>query len=625
MSLSPQWLDELRARISLSGVIGRSVRVQKAGREFKACCPFHNEKTPSFTINDEKGFYHCFGCGAHGDVIRWMTDHQGLPFMEAVKELASQAGMEVPAPDPRAAMRAEQQKSLHDVMAAAQDFFVRSLAGEGGAEARRYLASRGFPQAIVREFGFGYAPAGRQALKEALSAFPEAMLIEAGLRIVVEGKDPYDRFRDRLMLPIMDARGRVIAFGGRILAADKTDAPKYLNSPDTPLFDKGRTVYNLHRAAPAARSSNRIVVVEGYMDVVALAAAGIAEAVAPLGTALTEHQIERLWRVTECPTLCFDGDAAGQRAAMRAVVRALPMLMPGHSLRIAVLPQGMDPDDIVKKQGPQAMEALLAEARSLIDVLWEAEKAAGPLDTPEDKAGFKARLMAHADTIQHPDIKALYRSELNQRFGDFAFARRERAPFQPAQRTGGQRGGAQRGGKGQPWKPAPPPLPADATARMQKIGSHDALLAAVLAALVARPAAIQRHAETLARLHPAQSSQAALLDALLALADSQDDLEEGRLLTILGERHLRVPSAMDFGEIRFGFLAQREGSAEELADAIALLVEFPEVEAALETANQRYQSELSPETEAEKERLRERRLALLARLGQMGRARASLE
>ena len=318
MSLTPQWLDELRSRISLSGVIGRSVRVTKAGREFKACCPFHNEKTPSFTINDEKGFYHCFGCGAHGDVIRWMTDHQGLPFMDAVKELALQAGMEVPAPDPRAAKKAEQQKSLHDVMQAAQDFFVRCLAEDRGSEARRYLASRGFPAQIVRDFGFGFAPDSRTALKEALSAFPDEMLIEAGLRIVVEGKEPYDRFRGRLMLPILDPRGRVIAFGGRILTAEKTDAPKYLNSPDTPLFDKGRTVYNLHRAGPASRQNGRVVVVEGYMDVVALAAAGIGEAVAPLGTALTEHQIERLWRLVETPTLCFDGDSAGQRAAMRA-------------------------------------------------------------------------------------------------------------------------------------------------------------------------------------------------------------------------------------------------------------------------------------------------------------------
>ena len=611
-------MDELRTRISLSGVIGRSVRVQKAGREFKACCPFHNEKTPSFTINDEKGFYHCFGCGAHGDVIRWMTDHQGLPFMDAIKELAAQAGMDVPTPDPRAAQRQEQQKSLHDVMAAAQDFFVRSLHGDGGAAARAYLGSRGFPQGVVREFGFGFAPDSRTAMKDALSAFPDAMLIEAGLRIVVDGKEPYDRFRNRLMLPICDQRGRVIAFGGRILDAQKTDAPKYLNSPDTPLFDKGRTVYNLHRAGPAARASSRIVVVEGYMDVVALAAAGIAEAVAPLGTALTEHQIERLWRVTECPTLCFDGDAAGQRAAMRAVLRALPLLQPGHSLRIATLPQGMDPDDVVKARGPQAMEDLLAGGRSLVEVLWEAERDAAPLSTPEDKAGLKARLMAHVETIAHPDIKALYRRDLLERFGDLAFARRERPQVQ---RTGGHRAAD---GKRGSWKPAPPPLSPEATARLQRVGTGDGLLAAVIAGLIAHPREIGRHAEALARLSPADPALAATLDTLIEQADSAEPLESGALLTILAERRLQTPQAVDYAGMRFGFLGDMGTSgADELAEAVSLLVELPAVEVALTQATRRHEAEFSDESFAEQQRLRERRLALLARFGQMGRARGS--
>lgn len=621
MSLTPQWLDELRTRVSLSGVIGRTTRVIKAGREFKACCPFHNEKTPSFTINDEKGFYHCFGCGAHGDVIRWMTDQRGMSFLDAVKELAVEAGMEVPAPDPRAAKVAEQQKSLHDVMAAAQDFFVRSLAGEGGAEARRYLASRGFPDRIVREFGFGFAPDSRTAMRDALRQFPDAMLIEAGLRIVVEGKEPYDRFRNRLMLPILDPRGRVIAFGGRILDAKKTDAPKYLNSPDTPLFDKGRTVYNIHRAAPASRAGGRIIVVEGYMDVVALAAAGIAEAVAPLGTALTEHQIERLWRVVECPTLCFDGDAAGQRAAMRAVVRALPLLKPGHSLRIVTLPQGMDPDDVVKKEGPAAMEALLAEARSLVEVLWESERDSGPLATPEDKAGLKARLLAHCETIAHPDIKALYRRDLIERFDALAFARRERAdwqprkPFQPGQK-----------GRGGPWRPAPPPLPPQATARMQRVGRGDGLLAGVIAGLVAHPAEIARHAEQLARLQPDDAETGRLLDALLSLADHPEPLESEGVRTILLERRLRMPTAEDMAGMRFGFLnGSGQAATDDLAEAVTLLVERPAIEAALLEATRRFENELSDETFAEQQRLRERKLAFEARLRQMASAREGME
>lgn len=619
MSLTPQWLDELRARVTLSGVIQRTTRLTKAGREFKACCPFHNEKSPSFTVNDEKGFYHCFGCGAHGDVIRWMTDQRGMAFMDAVKELAVEAGMELPALDRQAAQRAEQAKTLHDVMAAAQAFFVQSLTGEQGAAARRYLASRGFPERLVREFGFGFAPDSRTALKEALAQFPDAMLVEAGLRIVVEGKEPYDRFRGRLMLPIQDARGRPIAFGGRILDAAKTDAAKYLNSPDTPLFDKGRTVYNLHRAAPASRQSGRVVVVEGYMDVVALAAAGIGEAVAPMGTALTEHQIERLWRLVETPTLCFDGDAAGQRAAMRAVTRALPLLRPGHSLRIVTLPQGMDPDDVVKKQGAAAMEALLGSARPLVDVLWEAERGAQPLVTPEDKAGLKARLLAHCETIQHPDIQALYRRELLERFGDLAFARRERP-----QGTGRTQGGF-RLGQGGKWTPAPPPLPREDAARLQRLGQGEPLLAAVIAGFIAHPGELVRHGETLARLHTADPWKARLLDVLVELADRTTSLESATVRTILAERGLRAPSAGDYAGLRFGFLADSgDNSASELAEALALLVELPAVEAALAEATQRHETEFSEETFAEQQRLLKRRLALLARLGQMGRTRAAL-
>ncbi len=616
MSLSPQWLDELRSRVTLSGVISRTTRLTKAGREFKACCPFHNEKSPSFTVNDEKGFYHCFGCGAHGDVIRWMTDQRGLSFMDAVKELAVEAGMEVPAPDPRAAKQAEQRQSLHDVMAAAQAFFVQSLAGEGGAAARRYLASRGFPEAIVKGFGFGFAPDSRTALKEALKQFPDAMLVEAGLRIAVDDKEPYDRFRNRLMLPIEDARGRVIAFGGRILDATKTDAPKYLNSPDTPLFDKGRTVYNLHRAAPASRQTGRIVVVEGYMDVVALAAAGIGEAVAPLGTALTEHQIERLWRLVECPVLCFDGDSAGKRAAMRAVTRALPLLRPGHSLRIVTLPEGMDPDDVVKRDGPQAMETLLGQARSMVDVLWEAERAALPLTTPEDKAGLKARLLAHVETIQHPDIKALYRRELLDRFGELAFARRERAEFTPSPRKGSN----PRFGK-----PAPAPLSPESTARLQRYGKGDNLLAALIAGFLAHPEELPRHAETLAHLHSADPRMSALLDFLVELADSAGPLESSAVATILQERRLHPPTLADYAGMRFGFLGHSPDVSAELAEALALLVERPAIDAALTEATQRFESELSEEAFAEQQRLRERKLAFEARLRQMASARSSLD
>lgn len=614
--LSPQWLDQLRSKITLSSLIGRTTKLQKAGREYKACCPFHNEKSPSFTVNDDKGFYHCFGCGAHGDAIRWMTDHQGLAFMDAVKELAAEAGMDVPAPDPHAAKAAEKRDTLHDVMAAAQEWFAHNLSAPGSEAARAYLATRGFDAHTVQRFGFGYAPEGRQAMKEALSPFPEPMLIEAGLRIEVEGRDPYDRFRGRLMLPIEDARGRVIAFGGRILAKDKTDAPKYLNSPDTPLFDKGRTLYNIHRAAPAARQSGRMVVVEGYMDVIALAAAGIAEAVAPLGTALTEHQVEMLWRHVETPILCFDGDTAGQRAAMRAISRALPLLRPAHSLRIVRLPEGLDPDDLIKAKGPAAMEALLGEARGLVEVLWEAERDALPLNTPEDKAGLKARLIAHVETIRDPDIAGLYRRELLDRYSEFAFPRRE-SRWQ--QGNGGKASRPQQRGRWQPGRPSPEPSLPESLERLRRAlsgGSRDALSAAVLAGLIRWPDQIARHSEALARTPGLDPRFMALLEC----SEAAHALESGELATILGDNGLEPPPPSEYSDLRFGFLladAQPDQAVAELGQAIELLVERPALEAALSRATARFETELSDEAFAEQQRLRKRKLEFDNRLRQM--------
>lgn len=405
MSLTPQWLDELRGRTTLSALIGRTIKVTKAGREYKACCPFHNEKSPSFTINDEKGFYHCFGCSAHGDAIRWMTDQRGLSFIDAVKELAAQAGMEVPTLDPRAAKQAESRAGLHDVMAAAQDWFVAQLAGISGAYARSYLEKRGLHTKTIGDFGFGFAPDSKGALREALKQFGDPMLIEAGLLIKVDDKEPYDRFRGRLMIPIRDARGRVIAFGGRILGDGE---PKYLNSPDTPLFDKGRTLYNLDKCSPASRSTGRVIVVEGYMDVIALAQAGFPDVVAPLGTALTEQQIQMLWRMTEEPLLCFDGDTAGQNAAIRAAKRAMPIIRPAHSLKFALLPKGKDPDDIINQLGSEKFEKILNSSRSLVQFLWEFESNLLPLTTPEQQSGLRQRLINIAKTIENSDLQKDY-------------------------------------------------------------------------------------------------------------------------------------------------------------------------------------------------------------------------
>jgi DNA primase len=598
MTLSPQWLDELRARVTLSSVVMRTTKLQKAGREWKACCPFHNEKTPSFTVSDEKGFYHCFGCGAHGDVIRWMTDQRGLAFMDAVKELAAEAGMEVPAPDPRQAERAEQQAGLHEVMAAAQDWFRACLDTPEGTKARDYLKSRRLDAHTMERFGFGYAPDSRNALKAALKQFDEPMLIEAGLRIATEDREPYDRFRGRLTIPIHDARGRVIAFAARILDAEKKDAPKYLNSPDTPLFDKGRTLFNLHRAGPASRKSGRIVVVEGQMDAIALAAAGIEEAVAPMGTALTERQLELLWRLSEKPILCFDGDAAGRRAAMRAAVRALPMLRPGHSLQFVTLPAGMDPDDLLKAKGRDALEALLAAPASLLDTLWQHERDALPLASPEDKAGLKARLLSHVEAIGHPDIAPLYRRELMDRFSAFAFPKREfRRGSNPAV----------------PLRPGA----SDKLRRAAAADPRDTLAQAVLAGLARHPDQVARHAEALLSLAPAQRALAGAIEALLHGAET---LESAGNATISAPATLSPPPDSS----RFSFLVEGtdpQTAHEDLAEAVSLLVERPALEAAIAAATARFESD--PEGAfAEQQRLRQRKLEIESRLGHMARQRA---
>ena len=419
MTLAPAFLDELRARVAVSTVVGRRVKLARAGREMKGCCPFHNEKSPSFFVNDDKGFYHCFGCGVHGDVISFVVEQEGLGFIDAVKSLALEAGLELPQETPEARERAVAVAGLHDVTGAAAEHFAAQLAGGAGAAARAYLDRRGIGAAAIADFGLGFAPDSRSFLRGVLGSVGDAKLVEAGLLIAPEPGDagasalPYDRFRGRLMFPIRDPRGRVIGFGGRILGDGQ---PKYLNSPDTPLFDKGRTLYNLDRAGPVARKSGRLIVVEGYMDVIGLAQGGITDVVAPLGTALTEAQLALLWRLVPEPILCFDGDAAGQRAGLRAALRALPLLEPGKSLRFATLPAGQDPDDLMRSGGAAAVEAVLAAARPLHDVVWDAHTAGGDEATPEQKAGIKVALRDLARLIANADVRTQYDQMFRDRF-----------------------------------------------------------------------------------------------------------------------------------------------------------------------------------------------------------------
>jgi DNA primase len=589
MTLSPQFLDELRVRTLLSALIGKTVKIQRAGREWKACCPFHDEKTPSFTINDEKGFYHCFGCGAHGDAIRWMTDHRGLPFMDAVKELAQTASLEVPAPDPRAQERAERASGLHDVMQAAQDWFVEQLGAIEGAEARAYLKQRGIAESILKSFGFGFAPDARTRLKSALKQVQPEQLIEAGLVIEPDGeREPYDRFRGRLMIPIRDARGRVIAFGGRILGAGE---PKYLNSPDTPLFDKGRTLYNLDRASPASRKTGRVIVVEGYMDVVALAQAGIEETVAPLGTALTEHQIERLWRMDDAPILCFDGDNAGQKAAVRAIGRALPYLEPGRTLRFIGLPAGQDPDDLIRAGGRAAIEALLDKPESLVDRLWRHELAAEPLETPEARAGLRRRLNEHAQAIRDNDVREQYRQEFRARLDGMFTARRPERQWQ----------------RGKKW--APPPRPVTAASKAISGSGMDVVSArALFRGLLAHPGVIPMCADALSAIRLADPDLERLRSTLIDAAFASE-LDSAKLAPILAEAGLdhvakRLGSTKRLAFSSMHSNAERESAYRSIIMAIEALASVPELDAALAETTLRLEREWDESLIEELARLR---------------------
>jgi DNA primase len=582
MTLTPAFLDELRARTSLSALIGKSTKLQKAGREYKGCCPFHQEKTASFYVNDDKGFYHCFGCSAHGDAIRWMTDQRGLPFMDAVKELAQAAGLDMPAMDRHAAAKAERAKGLHEAMADAATWFTEQLNGLDGTQARALLDRRGIRPETARTFGMGFAPDSRGRLKAALHDYGDAMLIESGMLISVEGKEPYDRFRGRLMIPIRDARGRTIAFGGRIIGEGE---PKYLNSPDTPLFDKGRTLYNLDRAAPASRKANRVLVVEGYMDVIALAQAGIAEAVAPLGTALTEAQLERLWRMVDVPILCFDGDAAGQKAALRAAHRALPTLAPGRSLAFATLPAGQDPDDLVKAGGPMAMETLLKATEPLVDRLWASEFAAEPVSTPEQRAGLRQRLMELAGTIADSSVRTEYERDFRRRI-DEQFAPQRRAFVQFQKRTG-------------PWKPPHAPITADAK-EFNATGIDRVLAKAVLAGLVRHPAEIARHMEVLGSMKLADSALGRLFEAVVDVALEDQAVDSARLVTILAKSGFdSVASELLRADTMPYSFTQSAGDPErarsDLDEAIAIMVARPEVDHALAEATVAMQAHFTDE------------------------------
>lgn len=416
MRFPPGFLDEIRARLPVSHVVGRKVALKKKGREFAGLSPFKPEKTPSFFVNDHKGFYHCFASGEHGDIFTFLMKTEGLSFPEAVERLAAEAGVRMPAPVRQRPGEEDERSRLLALLETAGAYFAEQLQGAEGAEARRYLERRGVERRTIAHFGLGYGPARRSALKEFLAGrgFSQEEMARSGM--LVAGEDipvSYDRFRDRIIFPIRDLKGRIIAFGGRAL--DPAASAKYLNSPETVLFHKGSVLFNAAGARSAAHDCGALIVVEGYMDVVALWQAGFAHAVAPLGTALTEDQLKLLWRMAPEPTLCFDGDSAGRRAAFKAIDTALPHLKPGYSLAFAFLPDGLDPDDLVRQQGAAGFEPVVKGAQPLAEVLWQREWEGGRWSTPERCAQLEQRIAALVGQIGDPTVRQHYFREMRDR------------------------------------------------------------------------------------------------------------------------------------------------------------------------------------------------------------------
>jgi DNA primase len=553
MRFSPNFLDEIRARLSVSQVVGRKVALKKAGREFRGLSPFKAEKSPSFFVNDQKGFYHCFASGEHGDIFTFLMKTEGLEFPEAVERLAAEAGLQVPKAVERNVEQDDQRDRLYRLLEASAAFFEESLRAGVGSEARRYIEKRGLAEETITSFRLGFAPNSRTALGAHLKSkgFSAADMAVAGM--LISGEDivePYDRFRNRVMFPILDLKGRVVAFGGRAL--DKDAPAKYLNSPETPLFHKGHMLFNASRARAPAHDRGRVIVVEGYMDVVALCEAGFGETVAPLGTALTEDQLKLLWRFAPEPVLCFDGDSAGRKAADRAVEVALPWLKPGLSISFAFLPEGVDPDDLVRQQGAAALAEVLGKTRPLVDVLWDRELRAAPYATPEQRAALEARLNGLAASVQDTTVRGHYSRELRDRLYQLG---RDRFPRRGGTGTGAP-GGAEAGRRpsgvlqgsyarsaaAPDWKgrerlrmagperrfPKKTPYPELTNASPELVSHFQSLSpreALILKTLLNHPWLIDEHSEEIAAIDFASTAISALRDEILAIHARQNSLD----------------------------------------------------------------------------------------------------
>ena len=410
MAYPTRFMDELNARTSLVSVVGKRVKLTKRGKEFIGLCPFHNEKTPSFHVVEDKDFYHCFGCGANGNAISFVMEMEGLSFPEAVESLASDANLEVPQQSREQQAQEQQKMGLYDIVELACQFFEKSLHSPQGATALQYLYGRGLSDSTIKHFRLGYAPAD-DSLYDYLKSHDvdDKDMDDLGL-VRFNNRGSYAFFRDRVMFTICDDRGKPIAFGGRFMGdAKAAKTGKYVNSPDTPLFDKGYNLYNLHHAKTTGRKTNHIIVAEGYMDVIAMTQVGITNAVAPLGTATTPHQLQKLWKIADEPVMCFDGDDAGRGAGLRAAERAMPNLTPGKSLQFCFLPDGLDPDDFIKDRGVEALRDYMADTMPLVQVVWDEELNRKPITTPEQQADFEKRIMARAFQINNGDVQSYYR------------------------------------------------------------------------------------------------------------------------------------------------------------------------------------------------------------------------
>ncbi|WP_171206902.1 DNA primase [Ruegeria sp. HKCCA0235A] len=570
MSLPPGFLDELRTRLSLSQVVGRKViwdqRKSNQGKgDMWAPCPFHHEKTASFHVDDQKGFYYCFGCHAKGDAISFVKETENVSFIEAVEILAREAGMPMPARDPKAQEKQDRRSQLADVMEQAVQFFRLQLKTGAGAEARDYLSRRGLDQSALDRWEIGFAPDSWQALWDHLrgKSIQEELILGAGLaKPSNKGKKPYDTFRNRIMFPIRDPRGRCVAFGGR--AMDPNDNAKYLNSPETELFDKGRSLYNQGPARQAAGKGQPLIVAEGYMDVIALAEAGFGASVAPLGTAITEHQLQLLWRIADEPIIALDGDAAGLRAAMRAVDLALPLLEAGKSLRFALMPEGKDPDDLLRAEGAGAVKAVLEGAVPMVKLLWQRETEGKVFDSPERKAALDKALRDKIKLIRDPSIRSHYGQEIKDLRWQLFRPRRQpqNRPWQPR-------------GK---WQPQQTATPGARSSFLASSENADIQLreAAILAISILNPKVVVQFEQQLEEMECHNPDYAALRDAVLRHAiDDPDNLKDhiiasmgpDALENLLTLRHVAViPCVSKPGDVEKAEMTL----AEELAKIKAL-------------------------------------------------------